>query len=42
MAFLDYLDNGIPPVTVASDNAKTMEVVFAAYESAETQQVIHL
>ena len=41
-AFLDYLDNDIAPVTVASDNAKTMAVVFAAYESVETQQVIQL
>ena len=41
-AFVDYLDNDVPPVTVASDNAKTLAVVFAAYESAETQQVIEL
>ena len=27
-AFLDYLDNGVAPVTVAADNAKTMAVVF--------------
>lgn len=42
LAFLDYIEKGIPPVTVASDNAKTMEVVFAAYESAETNRVIEL
>ncbi len=41
-AFLDYLDNGVAPVTVAADNAKTMAVVFAAYKSAETNQVIAL
>ena len=41
-AFLDYLDNDVAPVTVASDNAKTMAVVFAAYESAETNQVVQL
>ena len=41
-AFLDYLDNDVAPVTVASDNAKTMAVVFAAYESAATNQVIEL
>ena len=41
-AFIDYLDNDVAPVTIASDNAKTMAVVFAAYESAETHRVIEL
>jgi predicted dehydrogenase len=41
-AFVDYLARGAAPVTVAADNAKTMEVVFAAYESASCGKVINL
>jgi D-apiose dehydrogenase len=41
-AFVEYLGAGIEPVTTAEDNARTMEVVFAAYASARDHRVIAL
>ena len=40
--FLRALRTGTPPETTGEDNLKTVRLVFAAYESAEQNQVIHL
>jgi predicted dehydrogenase len=40
--FVDALDQKRPIQTDGPDNLKTLEVVFAIYESAEKQQVVHL
>jgi predicted dehydrogenase len=39
---LHALQSGQPAATSGEDNLKTMRLVFAAYESAETDRVIHL
>jgi predicted dehydrogenase len=39
-AFGKYVRDGIAPVTVVEDNAQTMQVIFAAYESAASGEVI--
>jgi predicted dehydrogenase len=39
---LHALQTGTLPETHAEDNLKTVELVFASYESAEKDKVIHL
>jgi predicted dehydrogenase len=40
--FVEALQTGRPPETSGEDNLKTMRLVYAAYESAERNQVIEL
>lgn len=40
--FLRALRGGAPPENTGTDNLKTMQLVYAAYESADQNQVIHL
>ncbi|GAB4434609.1 MAG: Gfo/Idh/MocA family oxidoreductase [Anaerolineae bacterium] len=40
--FIDCLRAGVDPETVASDNLKTLRAMFACYESAAKNRVIHL
>jgi predicted dehydrogenase len=40
--FSECLVQGRIPETVASDNIKTLEVVFAAYAAAEQERVVFL
>ena len=40
--FLRALRTGRPPENTGEDNLKTMRLVYAAYESAERNQVIQL
>jgi predicted dehydrogenase len=41
-AFCSYLQGGEEPPSTASENAKTMALVFAAYQSAEEGRVVQL
>jgi D-apiose dehydrogenase len=41
-AFCEYLAGGRKPPTTADENAKTMALVFAAYQSAEEGRVVEL
>lgn len=40
--FFDALELGTVPPTVCSDNIKSLQMVFAAIDSAEKQQIVHL
>jgi len=40
--FIDCLRQGTQPETAATDNIKTLQATFAAYESAASRQVIYL
>jgi predicted dehydrogenase len=40
--FVDCLKTGKMPETVIEDNLKTISATYAAYESADTGQVVHL
>jgi predicted dehydrogenase len=40
--FVDCVQNGETPQTVASDNIKSLAMVFAAIASAEQQQRVHV
>ena len=41
-AFIEALRTGVPPETTGSDNLKTLQLVYGAYDSAEQDQVIKL